>query len=168
MRSAAALPLAVLLVLATAAPLGSAPAVAPAVEAPAAVGMYRAVRFERRPLPASERIPATRGYHHYVKLDQAAVTLRADGRFIASFRYWHHHLRDGAPVPKSPMLSETHRGTYTVRGARVTFTPDAKGRKRAAPIAGTLADGMLRVNYTVQGATGPRALRLDLERDGNW
>ena len=164
----AAVPLALLLLLATVAPLASAPGTTPVAETAAAVGMYRAVRFERQPLPASERIPATKGYHHYVKLDQAAVTLRADGRFIASFRYWHHHLKDGAPVPKSPMLTETHRGTYSVRGARVTFTPDAKGRQRTAPIAGTLGDGMLRVNYTVQGATGPRALRLDLERDGSW
>jgi hypothetical protein len=167
MRSTA-VPLAALFLLTTVAPLAGAPGTAPEAAAPAAaVGMYRAVRFEQRPLPASERIPATKGYFHYVKLDQAAVTLRADGKFIASFRYWHHHLKDGAPVPRSPMLSETHRGTYTVRGGRVTFTPDAK-KQRTAPIAGTLTGGMLRVNYTVQGATGPRALRLDLERDGNW
>jgi len=164
-----AVPLAALFLLAVVAPVAAAPgSAASTVAAPAATGMYRAVRFERRPLPATERIPATKGYHHYVKLDQAVVTLRADGKFVASFRYWHHHLKDGAPVPKSPMLTETHRGTWSERGGRVTFTPDRKGKQRTAPIAGMLADGMLRVNYTVQGATGPRALRLDLARDGSW
>lgn len=168
------------LLLALAAPhVPSRPAAAnvPAVAAtygqsarPAAVGTWRARAFNKRALPAVERIPATDGWHHYVKLEGAVVTLRADGRFIASFRFWHHHLEDGTRVPDSPVLSETHRGTYTVRGGTVTFQPEVKrkDRKPVAPLTGTIAGGVLQVRYAVRDGTGARTLRLEFERDASW
>ena len=137
---------------------------------PAVLGTWRAKAFNKRALPAIERIPATDGWHHYVKLEQAVVTLRADGRFVASFRFWHHHMQDGTRVPDSPVMSETHRGTYTVRGGTVTFQPEVKrkDRKPVAPLSGTIAGGVLQVRYAVREAKGTRTLRLDLERDASW
>jgi hypothetical protein len=98
------------------------------------------------------------------------VTLRGDGRFIASFRFWHHHLQDGTRVPDSPVLSETHRGTYTVRGGTVTFQPEVKrkDRKPVAPLTGTIADGRLQVRYAVRDGKAMRSLRLELARDASW
>jgi hypothetical protein len=147
------------------------PAVAEAQSArPAVLGTWRAKAFNRRALPAVERIPATDGWHHYVKLEQAVVTLRADGRFVASFRFWHHHIQDGTRVPDAPVMSETHRGTYSVRGTTVTFQPEVKrkDRKPVAPITGTIANGTLAVRYAVREGKSTRALRLELERDASW
>ena len=137
---------------------------------PAAIGTWRARAFNTRALPAVERIPATDGWHHYVKLEQAVVTLRADGRVIASFRFWHHHMRDGTRVPESPVLSETHRGTYSIRGGIVTFQPEGrrKDRKPVAPLSGTIAGGVMQVRYAVRDGTGTRTMRLELERDPSW
>ena len=136
----------------------------------AVLGTWRAKAFNRRALPAVERIPATDGWHHYVKLEQAVVTLRADGRFIASFRFWHHHLQDGTRVPDAPVLSETHRGTWSVRGTTVTFQPEVrrKDRKPVAPITGTLANNTLAVRYAVRDGRETHTLRLELERDASW
>ena len=140
---------------------------APAPRAP--VGMYRAVQLDRKPLPAVERLRATPGYHHYVKLDGAVVTLRADGKFIASFRYWHHHLADGAAVPSSPVMSETYRGTWSVRGATVVFVPTvSRGRRQPDPIVGTLDGQQLHVSYRLRDGVTMRAVRLDLQRDAAW
>jgi nitrite reductase/ring-hydroxylating ferredoxin subunit len=166
----------VLLLVALAAPvLGLQSSASPAragvpAARPAVIGTWRAVAFNRRDLPAVERIPATDGWHHYVKLEQAVVTLRGDGRFIASFRFWHHHLQDGTRVPDSPVLSETHRGTYTVRGGTVTFQPEVKrkDRKPVAPLTGTIADGRLQVRYAVRDGKAMRSLRLELARDASW
>ena len=133
------------------------------------VGTYRAITLDRHPLPAVERIAATDGYHHYVKLDEAVVSLRADGRFVASFRYFHHHLPDGAKVPDSPVLSESYRGTWVTRGRSVILTPNvARGQRPPEPIIGTLAGTRMKVAYVVQEGTATRTLRLDLLRDARW
>ena len=133
------------------------------------VGTYRAVALDRHPLPAVERIAATDGYHHYVKLDEAVVSLRADGRFVASFRYFHHHLPNGAQVPDSPVLSESYRGTWVARGTTVILTPKAaRGQRPPEPIIGTLAGTRMKVAYVVQEGAATRTLRLDLQRDAGW
>jgi len=135
----------------------------------ATVGTYRAITLDRLPLPAVERIAATDGYHHYVKLDEAVVSLRADGRFVASFRYFHHHLPNGARVPDSPVMSESYRGTWVAKGRTVVMTPKVgKGQRRPDPIIGTLAGSRMRVAYVVQEGTATRTLRLDLQRDAGW
>lgn len=133
------------------------------------VGTYRAVTLDRHPLPAVERIAATDGYHHYVKLDEAVVSLRADGRFVASFRYFHHHLPNGAKIPDSPVLSESHRGTWVARGTTVILTPKtARGQRAPDPIIGTVAGTRMKVAYVVQEGAATRTLRLDLQRDAGW
>src|SRR5687768_12604649 len=87
-------------------------------------GKYVAVRFNERPLPAVENVPSTKGYHHYVKLEEAVVDMRPNGRFVATFRYYHELIKDGAPVPKLRVLRETHRGTWSFSGGVVTFAPE--------------------------------------------
>lgn len=166
----------VFLLVALAAPVsgGAGSPLPPRAEAqsarPAVIGTWRATAFNRRALPAIERIPATDGWHHYVKLEQAVVTLRADGRFVASFRFWHHHMQDGTRVPDAPVMSETHRGTYVVRGGTVIFQPETrrKDRRPVTPLTGTIANGALQVRYAVRDGKSTRALRLDLARDASW
>ena len=149
------------------APRRAAPATASA--APAPIGMYRAVLLDRQPLPAVERFAATNGYFHWVKLDGAVVTLRPDGRFVASFRYWHHHLPNGSPIPPSPVLSDVYRGTYTVQGATVTLHPQVQqGKRPPQPIVATMAGQRMRVDYPFANGARTRVLRLDLERDAAW
>src|SRR5512132_2265396 len=87
----------------------------------AAVGVYVASTYNRHPLPAVDRIASARGYEHYVKLDECVLTLRGDGRFIASAKYYHEYLRAGAPMPPRARLSESYRGSYTVQGSRITL-----------------------------------------------
>ena len=133
------------------------------------VGMYRAVSLDRQPLPAVELLPATTGYHHYVKLDQAVVTLRPNGQFIASFHYWHHHLKNGAPVPSTPMLNETYRGTWVMNGIAITLQPQAsKGKRAPQAILGTLAGNRLRVSYPFTDKGKVRTVNVELARDANW
>ena len=167
MRLAVVLRTAVLLVPATgpAAQVARASAARPAPVA----GMYRAVSLDRQPLPAVELLPAMEGYHHYVKLDQAVITMRPNGRFIASFHYWHHHLRNGAPVPVAPMSNETYRGTWVLSGIEITFQPEAaKGKRPPQPIHGILAGNRLRVNYPFTDKGKVRTVNVELARDAGW
>ena len=91
------------------------------------------------------------------------------GRFVASFRYFHHHLPNGATVPDSPVLSESYRGTWVARGATVIMTHRvARGQRAPDPIIGTLAGTLMRVAYVVQEGAATRTLRLELRRDAGW
>jgi hypothetical protein len=49
-------------------------------------GLWVATRLNYSPLPRVERVPTTDGWEHWFKLMDAAITIRPDGRFIASFK----------------------------------------------------------------------------------
>ena len=132
-------------------------------------GKSVAVRFNERPLPAVENVPSTKGYHHYVKLEEAIVDMRPNGRFVATFRYYHELIKDGAPVPKLKVLRETHRGTWTISGGVVTFAPElGKKSKLPRPVTGLVTADRMKVNYVVDDGAGPRTLRVELKRQANW
>src|SRR5215211_2698754 len=84
--------------------------------APAApTGLYVGTLLNAHPLPRVERVPSQDGWEHWFKLEKAAITLRPDGRFIASFKYFRQHVKPRAAVRPGPLLNETYKGKFTVK-----------------------------------------------------
>lgn len=132
-------------------------------------GLYVANRLNAHALPRIERVPSNAGWEHWFKLERGLVTLRPDGRFIASFRYYRQHKTLKAAVRPGPLLNETYKGKYSVRGTQITFTPDkTKQVKRSQPIIGTISGQKLSIPYIVAEGQSKHPLRLEMQREGNW
>ena len=132
-------------------------------------GLYVANLLNRHPLPRIERVPSTDGWEHWFKLERGLLTLRPDGRFIASFRYYRQHVPPRAPVRPGPLLNETYKGKFTVSGTRITLIPDpTKKYKRVQPIIGSISGDRMNIPYIVAEGQSKHPLRLDLRREGNW
>lgn len=143
-------------------------AVAPASAAPK-IGSYVATRFNDAPLPGVATLQATEGFRHWVKLEQAIVRLQANGKFTASFRYYHQHLRSKERPGRSQILSRTYSGRYTVRGNTISFAPVNTGSKRPlAPFPGTMDATGMHVRYTVTDGGIKHNLKLDLRYDPSY
>ena len=132
-------------------------------------GLYVANRLNAHALPRIERVPSNAGWEHWFKLDRGLVTLRPDGRFIASFRYYRQHKTLRAAVRPGPILNETYKGKFSVRGTQITFIPDkTKQVKRSQPIIGTISGQKLSIPYIVAEGQSKHPLRLEMQREGNW
>ena len=132
-------------------------------------GLYVANRLNAHALPRIERVPSNAGWEHWFKLDRGLVTLRPDGRFIASFRYYRQHKTLKAAVRPGPILNETYKGKFSVRGTQITFIPDkTKQVKRSQPIIGTISGQKLSIPYIVAEGQSKHPLRLEMQREGNW
>lgn len=132
-------------------------------------GLYVANRLNAHALPRIERVPSNAGWEHWFKLEQGLITLRPDGRFIASFRYYRQHKTLKAAVRPGPLLNETYKGKYSVRGTQITFIPDkTKQVKRSQPIIGTISGQKLSIPYIVAEGQSKHPLRLEMQREGNW
>ena len=138
--------------------------------APAApTGLYVGTLLNRYPLPRAERVPSEDGWEHWFKLEKAAITLRPDGRFIASFKYFRQHVKPRATVRPGPLLNETYKGKFTVKGTQITFQPDPnKQTKRPPPIIGTINGDRMNIPYIVAQGQSKHPLRLDMKKQGNW
>ncbi len=142
--------------------------VAPASAAPK-IGSYVAIRFNERPLPGVATLEATQGFHHWVKLEQAIVRLQANGKFTASFRYHHQHLRTSERPGASQILSRTYTGRYSLRGSTISFIPENTGAKHPiAPFPGTLDASGMHVRYSVTDGGIRHNLKLDLRYDPSY
>ena len=158
-------------VLTLLAPAGAAPATTAISHTSAAdqTGLYVATKLNYHELPRIERVPSQDGWEHWFKLLEANITIRPDGRFIASFRYYRQHVKPRAAVNPGPLLNETYKGKYSLSGTKITFIPDkTKQAKRVQPIVGTLANAQLMIPYIVAEGQSKHPLRLDLRREGNW
>jgi hypothetical protein len=132
-------------------------------------GLWVATRLNYSPLPRIERVPTTDGWEHWFRLMEAFITIRPDGRFIASFKYYRQHVRPRAAVNPGPLLNESYKGRYTLRGTQITFIPDkTKEHKVVKPIVGTISGTQLTVPYIVAEGQSKHPLRLDMKREGNW
>lgn len=132
-------------------------------------GLYVANRLNAHALPRIERVPSNAGWEHWFKLERGLVTLRPDGRFIASFRYYRQHKTLRAAVRPGPILNETYKGKFSVRGTQITFVPDkTKQVKRSQPIIGTISGQKLSIPYIVAEGQSKHPLRLEMQREGNW
>jgi hypothetical protein len=141
------------------------------VPAPPAVptGLYSGTLLNAHPLPRVERVPSEDGWEHWFKLEKANVTLRPDGRFIASFKYYRQHVRPKAPVRPGPMLNETYKGKFTVKGTQITFVPDpTKQKRKPPPIVGTINGDRMNIPYIVAEGQSKHPLRLDMKKTGSW
>jgi hypothetical protein len=146
----------------------TAPASSAVTAAPVA-GLYVATRLNYYPLPRIERVPSTDGWEHWFKLEEALITIRPDGHFIASFRYYRQHVRPKAKVDPGPLLNETYKGKYTVNGTQIVFIPDKTKEKRAPKqIIGTVVNSIITIPYIVAEGQSKHPLRLDLKREGNF
>jgi hypothetical protein len=132
-------------------------------------GSYVATKFNDAPLPGVATLEATQGFRHWVKLEQAIVRLQTNGKFTASFRYYHQHLRTSERPGKSQILSKTYSGKYTVHGNTISFSPENTGSKRpVAPFPGTIDGNQIHVRYTVADGGVQHKLKLDLRYDPTY
>jgi hypothetical protein len=116
-----------------------------------------------------ERVPSEDGWEHWFKLEGALITLKPDGRFIASFKYYRQHVPPRAAVRPGPLLNETYKGKFTVKGTQITFQPDpTKQRKKVPPIIGTIEGNRMNIPYIVAEGQSKHPLRLDMTKQGNW
>jgi hypothetical protein len=145
------------------------PAAAPAKPAADLAGLYVARQLNYHNLPRIERVPSQDGWEHWFKLMEAMITLRPDGQFIASFKYYRQHVKPRAAVSPGPMLNESYKGKYSLKGTQITFVPyKTKQHKNVRPIVGTLAGAQLMIPYIVAEGQSKHPLRLDLHKEGNW
>ena len=98
-----------------------------------------------------------------------SITLRPDGKFIASFKYYRQHVRPRASVRPGPLLNESYKGKFSVRGTEITFQPDpTKQRRKVPPIVGTINGDRMNLPYIVAEGQSKHPLRLDMKKQSNW
>ncbi|MEO5588082.1 MAG: hypothetical protein ABIS03_00750 [Gemmatimonadaceae bacterium] len=132
-------------------------------------GLYIGTLLNAHPLPRIERVPSEDGWEHWFKLEGALITLRPDGRFIASFKYYRQHVKPRASVRPGPLLNESYKGKFAVRGTQITFQPDpTKQRRKVPPIIGVINGDRMNIPYIVAEGQSKHPLRLDMKRQGNW
>lgn len=132
-------------------------------------GLFVGTLLNSHPLPRVERVPSQDGWEHWFKLERALVTLRPEGRFIASFKYYRQHVKPKSPVRPGPLLNETYKGKFTVKGTQITFIPDPNKRsRRPPPIIGTINGDRMSLPYIVAEGQSKHPLRLDMKRTGSW
>ena len=132
-------------------------------------GLFVGTALNRYPLPRIERVPSQDGWEHWFKLERANITLRPEGRFIASFKYYRQHKKPKAPVRPGPLLNETYKGKFSVKGNQITFTPDPNKRARKPPpIVGTIVGDRMQIPYIVAEGQSKHPLRLDMKRTNGW
>ena len=110
-----------------------APSVAPGVAAgvaPGVVGSYEATRVNRKVVPTADRVEASPGYEHAIRLEEMVLSLRADKRFIATVKYHQSMVKRSARAEVSPVMTAAVRGRYEVRGTTIRFLPDADSKGR--------------------------------------
>lgn len=132
-------------------------------------GLYDAVRYKGRGLPATDQLAEHNGFAHRVRLESMSVTLLADGRFRATANYAHDFRAKIDRRPLGAPLFESAQGKWVRRGNVITFVPQ-KGKKASPtrPITGTLVNGGMVVRYelvTPQGEVVP--LRVEFRKTGD-
>ncbi len=132
-------------------------------------GLFVGTTLNRYPLPRIERVPSQDGWEHWFKLERANITLRPEGRFIASFKYYRQHVKPKSPVRPGPLLNETYKGKFTVKGTQITFVPDPnKKTRKPPPIVGTIMGDRMQIPYIVAEGQSKHPLRLDMKRTNGW
>lgn len=132
-------------------------------------GLFVATLLNYHPLPRVERVPSEDGWEHWFKLEQGLITLRPDGRFIASFKYYRQHVPPKAAVRPGPLLNETYKGRFSVTGSQITFLPDPNKQSKHPPaIVGTINGDRMNIPYIVAQGQSKHPLRMDMRKQGNW
>lgn len=135
--------------------------------APAAVaGSYEATRVNRRAVPTADRVEASPGYEHAVRLEQMVLTLRADKRFVAIVKYHQAMVKKDTRPEPSPLMSGAVRGRYVLQGNSIHFfpDPDSKGR-RVKPVIGTIVGRRITVPFDYRSGNVTRRFVVDFDRN---
>ena len=133
-------------------------------------GSYVAKTLNGRTLPAELRLPATEGDFRLFKLEQAVLRLDGRGAFTLYFRYYHQLVRRGTKPVRTPVLSESETGTYTMNKNQITLVPAKKKTSRAShrTILATLAGDEIKASYVLQNGSTQERVTLVLARDSNY
>ena len=131
---------------------------------------YVAKSLNRHALPSEVRVASnTSGYYHWLRLEQAVLRLEPNGRFTASFRYYHEHLKDSERPAPSPVLGESQHGTFSIKGSSITFVSHApRNGKLPKPVTGTIRGDEIEVHYLVRDGQRWRDMMVLLERDPSY
>jgi hypothetical protein len=132
-------------------------------------GSYLARTMNGRPLPAELHVPAAAGGFRLFRLEQGLLRLRADGRFVLYFRYYHQLVpRGGRPI-YTPVMSDSESGTFKASAGSIILTPIAKkGSKPRPSITATIAGDEIRATYLLQNGRSPQRIVLILHRDASY
>ena len=127
-------------------------------------GSYVARTMNGRSLPAELRIPVTQGDVRLFRLEQGVLRLGQGGRFTLHFRYYHQLVRRGERAVKTPVLSDSEAGTYSLSGGHLLLTPTKKKGERKRPaIAADLLGEEIRASYLLEDTD--ERVTLVLRRD---
>lgn len=149
------------------APVQALRAPAPSV-APGVVGSYEATRVNRKVVPTADRVEASPGYEHAIRLEEMVLSLRADKRFIATVKYHQSMVKRSARAEVSPVMTAAVRGRYEVRGTTIRFLPDADSRgRRVKPVDGELSGRRITVPFDYKSGAITRKFIVDLDRNEN-
>lgn len=128
---------------------------------------WRAVRMNRKPLPAKDVVDAGKGVKNVVMLDEMILSLEPRGKFDVMVRYRRTLESFGEKVENTPLLNDLVRGTYTVKGSTITFVSTGKNGKKVRPLVGTIAGD--RITLPFDHYNGPvvrhYVLELQVARD---
>lgn len=139
-----------------------------AAGASAETGTYVAKSLNRKALPAEERIATTEGYAHWVKVEQLILRLQPNGRFSVSIRYYHEHLHPKQRPAGSQLLDAANRGTYSVRGNEIVFSPAPKKGRAPKLVSGELRGDQVEVKFRVREGDHWRPMTFVAVRDRSY
>jgi len=139
-------------------------------KAPAIEGSFVARTLNGRTLPAELRLPATEGDFRLFKLEQAVLRLDDRGGFTLYFRYYHQLVRRGTKPVRTPVLSESETGTYTINKTQLTLIPARKKTSRAShkTILATLSGDEIKASYVLQSGSTQERVTLVLAKDASY
>jgi hypothetical protein len=123
-----------------------------------------------RTLPAELRLPATEGDFRLFKLEQAVLRLDGRGGFTLYFRYYHQLVRRGTKPVRTPVLSESETGSYTINKNQLTLVPAKKKTSRSShkTILATLSGDVIKASYVLQNGSTQERVTLVLARDASY
>jgi hypothetical protein len=132
-------------------------------------GSYVARTMNGRPLPAELRIAGGEGDVRLFRLEQGVLRLSAQGRFTLYFRYYHQLVRRGSRPTATPVMSDSEKGTYTLKSGKLILTPEQKKGDRSRPtIAATISGDEISASYLLRDASAHERVTLVLRRDASY
>jgi len=133
-------------------------------------GSYVAQTLNGHALPADLRLPATEGDFRLFRLEQGVLRLDGRGGFTLYFRYYHQLVRRGAKPVRTPVLSESETGRYTMNKNQLSLAPARKKNSRAPrqPILADVTGDQIKAAYVLNSGTTQERVTLVLARDASY
>lgn len=140
----------------------------PATEALPPDRVYSAVELNRRPVPADHWFISTLGDHHWVRLDEAVLRLRADKTFRVSARYYRARRPSRTAPRDRVVMSENATGVYSIHGDAISlFLRPKNPRERATKVEGRIVGGELLLAHTIKDGTDRHRVTIRFRRNAS-